>query len=111
MLEQLRVGGCACGTNRGSNAAAGAGDCLVACPRQAQFEFGGPIAAVDQVRVRIDESGRDERTAQIDFAVGGAWRGQVAVAAKPGDVAVLLDRKSTRLNSSHEWISRMPSSA
>ena len=26
----------------------------------------------------------------------------------PGDVA---DRKSTRLNSSHEWISRMPSSA
>ena len=24
---------------------------------------------------------------------------------------VLLDRKSTRLNSSHEWISRMPSSA
>ena len=26
-------------------------------------------------------------------------------------VAVGLDRKSTRLNSSHEWISRMPSSA
>ena len=24
---------------------------------------------------------------------------------------VVLDRKSTRLNSSHEWISRMPSSA
>ena len=24
---------------------------------------------------------------------------------------LLLDRKSTRLNSSHEWISRMPSSA
>ena len=23
----------------------------------------------------------------------------------------MLDRKSTRLNSSHEWISRMPSSA
>ena len=27
------------------------------------------------------------------------------------DVAVIADRKSTRLNSSHEWISRMPSSA
>ena len=26
-------------------------------------------------------------------------------------LAMLLDRKSTRLNSSHEWISRMPSSA
>ena len=25
--------------------------------------------------------------------------------------ALLTDRKSTRLNSSHEWISRMPSSA
>ena len=36
----------------------------------------------------------------------------------PGDEALLAalveelsDRKSTRLNSSHEWISRMPSSA
>ena len=28
-----------------------------------------------------------------------------------GDVVDQLDRKSTRLNSSHEWISRMPSSA
>ena len=27
------------------------------------------------------------------------------------DKKKLLDRKSTRLNSSHEWISRMPSSA
>ena len=27
------------------------------------------------------------------------------------EARVLLDRKSTRLNSSHEWISRMPSSA
>ena len=26
-------------------------------------------------------------------------------------LAFYLDRKSTRLNSSHEWISRMPSSA
>ena len=27
------------------------------------------------------------------------------------DVLAIIDRKSTRLNSSHEWISRMPSSA
>ena len=26
-------------------------------------------------------------------------------------VLLIIDRKSTRLNSSHEWISRMPSSA
>ena len=29
----------------------------------------------------------------------------------PDDDEALADRKSTRLNSSHEWISRMPSSA
>ena len=28
-----------------------------------------------------------------------------------GTQACRIDRKSTRLNSSHEWISRMPSSA
>ena len=32
-------------------------------------------------------------------------------ALKPGIVRAGADRKSTRLNSSHEWISRMPSSA
>ena len=32
-------------------------------------------------------------------------------ALRSADVAAPGDRKSTRLNSSHEWISRMPSSA
>ena len=31
--------------------------------------------------------------------------------ATGADVVLFADRKSTRLNSSHEWISRMPSSA
>ena len=31
--------------------------------------------------------------------------------AGTGKTFALADRKSTRLNSSHEWISRMPSSA
>ena len=37
----------------------------------------------------------------------------IAVTEGPGLIGALLvgDRKSTRLNSSHEWISRMPSSA
>ena len=30
---------------------------------------------------------------------------------QPIDIVMIKDRKSTRLNSSHEWISRMPSSA
>ena len=41
-------------------------------------------------------------------AMLGAWHaGLIAVPVN----ARLQDRKSTRLNSSHEWISRMPSSA
>ena len=35
----------------------------------------------------------------------------VTVSFDAGDSQRGLDRKSTRLNSSHEWISRMPSSA
>ena len=35
----------------------------------------------------------------------------VAVAARSQDRAAALDRKSTRLNSSHSSVSRMPSSA
>ena len=34
-----------------------------------------------------------------------------SVARKIDDTVSFADRKSTRLNSSHEWISRMPSSA
>ena len=34
-----------------------------------------------------------------------------AVIIAPQTRNVVIDRKSTRLNSSHEWISRMPSSA
>ena len=34
-----------------------------------------------------------------------------AIYLERGDAEVLLDRKSTRLNSSHPYLSRMPSSA
>ena len=37
--------------------------------------------------------------------------GKPKVMGKDVTVAEVIDRKSTRLNSSHEWISRMPSSA
>ena len=35
----------------------------------------------------------------------------VGLLVGPGGVSVFTDRKSTRLNSSHEFVSRMPSSA
>jgi hypothetical protein len=43
---------------------------------------------------------------------GITFTGEIAFdeGAEPTETGV-LDRKSTRLNSSHEWISRMPSSA
>ena len=40
-----------------------------------------------------------------------AENASVIVSAAAGSGKTSVDRKSTRLNSSHEWISRMPSSA
>ena len=56
--------------------------------------------------------------AAADFAMPRVWMVAVTIALV-GSLETLLtmratdgiDRKSTRLNSSHEWISRMPSSA
>ena len=39
------------------------------------------------------------------------WADQQTISGNARSVTFALDRKSTRLNSSHEWISRMPSSA
>ena len=72
---------------------------------------------------RLDHAGFGEALAEAE-PVGGAGRLSVH-RRRPGGVAhplvdrgaggdgagVARDRKSTRLNSSHEWISRMPSSA
>ena len=56
----------------------------------------------------IDITGADYAR---DFALPD-FNGQVrSIADFRGKAVVVLDRKSTRLNSSHEWISRMPSSA
>ena len=56
------------------------------------------------------------RTLRLPIAApaGGLWGGSVFLFAVVGDTPVIsatLDRKSTRLNSSHTDISRMPSSA
>ena len=54
-------------------------------------------------------SGDGATTFNLPDLEGRFCRGWGSVS--PLDPARTLDRKSTRLNSSHEWISRMPSSA
>ena len=49
-------------------------------------------------------SGRTKLESEEDFL-------KALDTAKSRNLTALVDRKSTRLNSSHEWISRMPSSA
>ena len=45
----------------------------------------------------------------MGWAQPGCYGGKLA--PTPNIDSIAADRKSTRLNSSHEWISRMPSSA
>ena len=47
----------------------------------------------------------------VIFCNGELEEGQLSNLLNYLDVKFDKDRKSTRLNSSHEWISRMPSSA
>ena len=53
------------------------------------------------------------RTGVAGDSAGGNLAAVLALMARDGKVPAcsMQDRKSTRLNSSHEWISRMPSSA
>ena len=58
-------------------------------------------------------SGLNVAQQQLAVALGATQSGVLWIinAYTLALAALLLDRKSTRLNSSHEWISRMPSSA
>ena len=88
--------------------------------------MGGELVANNDVSV-VETSARSVETAITQaLAELGRARNEVTVSiidpgnpgrilgfgAQPARVRVSVrDRKSTRLNSSHEWISRMPSSA
>ena len=82
----------------------------------------GSVPAIEGVRaVRLDVTDQQtigalrRETDALDVVVNNAaihydaW--QSVLTADLDVVREALDRKSTRLNSSHEWISRMPSSA
>ena len=71
------------------------------------------FAALRRLRMEIGRFGcidPDALVYALETTTRGTWlEGTVfEVDRRPG---LVLDRKSTRLNSSHEWISRMPSSA
>ena len=69
-----------------------------------------PQIATDERLVVADGAVREQALAHVRIEV--AHRLRIAQALDPLRVHVVdVDRKSTRLNSSHEWISRMPSSA
>ena len=66
--------------------------------------------------LEIDPIGLTTSTFGNAGSSGGKWAGGVLapngkIYGIPFSASSVLDRKSTRLNSSHEWISRMPSSA
>src|SRR5207253_10534851 len=60
------------GTHGGNDAATGARDLLVARSGQARLELARAVAGPDQVRVAVDESGRDEGALRIVFLGSGA---------------------------------------
>ena len=62
--QRLLVGGARRGDG-GADAAAGAGDLLIGRALQAQLEFRRSLAAVDQVRVAVDQPGRHQRAAEV----------------------------------------------
>ena len=59
---------------------------------------------------KVEELIRKQVDGKYDFAIETS-RHLIDAGGKRLRPLLTLDRKSTRLNSSHEWISRMPSSA
>ena len=73
----------------GDDAAAGAGDLLVARALQAQLELVRPVAAIDEMRVAVDEPGGDPAALAVDSLARIPAGGQVRRRAGKGDPAVL----------------------
>ena len=85
------LAGSAGGLDAGGDAAAGAGDLLITGAIQTQVEFVGAVAAENQMRVAIDQAGRDQRAVEgLDgISQRGRVAGQIDHAPEPGDPAVM----------------------
>ena len=72
----------------------------------------GEMVKGSEIGIRIDQTLTQDATgtmAYLEFEAMGVPR--VKTERSVAYIDHNTDRKSTRLNSSHEWISRMPSSA
>ena len=81
------------------------------------FKYGQLVAQVEQMEKKIDklEASIDQLLELANKSKGGFWAGMTIASFIGGLVTYVaghwIDRKSTRLNSSHSQQSRMPSSA
>ena len=75
-------------------------------PQRSLTELVGAVLKDQSVRVQIEDNLPDKVQAQYN----PRYR-TIYIRNGMSEVTTFQDRKSTRLNSSHEWISRMPSSA
>ena len=73
----------------GDDAAAGAGDLLVARAFQAQLELVRPVAAIDEMGVAIDEAGGDPAALAVDSLARIPAGGQVLLRSGKGNPAIL----------------------
>ena len=68
------------------------------------------VLQVEKVETKVIQ-GKDGRQLEIKAVATVQEVVRSRAGRKAGETIRIADRKSTRLNSSHEWISRMPSSA
>ena len=87
-------------------------DAKKAAPRQTAGPAMNENKATPLERIKVMKDFKVELLYSVPAAEQGSWvnlcvdgKGRIIASDQYGD------RKSTRLNSSHEWISRMPSSA
>ena len=77
------------------------------CSLERELELPHDRALPEQIRAVLSDAG----LRQVELEAGRGRIDQFAVLRDALVIAVQADRKSTRLNSSHSTLSRMPSSA
>ena len=86
--ESVVLVGRAHGAHRRDDAAAGAGDILVAGSAETHLELARAVAGEDEVGVAVDEGGEDPAAAAVDRGKAAEGGGEGCLRARPGDPAV-----------------------